>query len=181
MQRVGATLRQYRQRQRLSQRALADRTHLHRTYIYDIERGKYNVSVLTLLRLAKGLGIPSSWLLVRLKSNHPLPPQGAQDAVVTSITPFITPDDHAALLSLFGATLRQYRERQRLTQQALADKTDLSATYINQIERGTRNLTILTLMRITDALDLSVNHLLAVLDTYQRSSPLSPSEFVSLT
>jgi transcriptional regulator with XRE-family HTH domain len=169
LQRFGTTLCQYRKQQRLSQRALAARTHLHRTYIYDIERGKYNLSVLTLLRLAKALGIPSPWLLARLNPNDPLPPREAQ-AAETSTTPVLTPDDQAALLSLLGATIRQYRQHQHLTQPGLATKTDLTASYISQIEGGTRNITILTLLRLADALELSVNHLLAPLDTYQRSS-----------
>ena len=84
--------------------------------------------MLTLLRLAHALGIPSSWLLARLNSNDPLPPPEAQ-AAGTSTTPFLTPEDQAALLSLLGATLRQYRKQQRLTQQALAAKTDLCHVY----------------------------------------------------
>jgi len=134
-----------------------------------------NVSVLVLLRLAKALGIPSFWLLAQLNPNDPPPPSGAQAAVVTyDTTHFLTPDDQATLLSLLGATLCQYRQQQRLTQRALATKTDLSATYINQIERGVRNVTILNLVRLANALDLSVNHLLTVLDTCQRSSPSLP-------
>ena len=106
-----------------------------------------------LLRLAHALGIPSSWLLARLNPNDPLPPPEAQETAVTSTTSFLTPEDQAALLSLLGATLRQYRARQRLSQQALAAKTDLSATYISQIERGMRNVTVLNLVRLADALE----------------------------
>jgi len=165
---LGATLRQYRQAQRLSQRALAARTQLHRTYIYDIERGQYNISVLTLLRLAHALGIPSSWLLAPGHLHDPLPSPEAQ-AVEPSSTPFLTPAHHAALLARLGATLRQYRARQRLTQHALAAKTDLTTSYIGQVERGVRNVTILNLVRMTDALECSVHHLLAVLEASQAS------------
>ena len=116
-----------------------------------------------LLRLAHALGIPSAWLLVRLQSNDPPPPPRAQ-ATGASTTPFLTLEKQAALLSLLGATLRQSRQQQHMTQTALAAKTGLVATYISQIEGGKRNVTLLNLIRLADALDLSVNHLFAVLD-----------------
>jgi transcriptional regulator with XRE-family HTH domain len=145
---------------------------MHRTYIYDIERGKYNVSIMTLLRLAKALGIPSSFLLAQLDPNDPLPVREAQEAG-TSTTPVLTPDDQAKLLLLLGANIRNYRERKGLSLQALATQTVLTTSYIGQVERGGRNLTILNLMRIADALEFSVNHLLTVLDAYQTGfSPL---------
>lgn len=129
--------------------------------------------MLVLLRLAHALGIPLAWLLAELQSDHPLPPPKAPAA--ESATPsFLTPEDQAALLSLLGTTLREYRNQRHLSQQALADKTDLNISYISEIEGGTRNITMLTLMRLADALDFSVDQLFAVLDTYQRSSPSLP-------
>ena len=128
------------------------------------------MSVLMLLRLAHALGIPSSWLLARLNSNDPLPPPEAQEAG-TSSTPFLTPEDQAALLSLLGATLRQYRQQQGLSQRALATKTDLTTSYVGQVERGMHNVTLLNLVRLADALEFSVNRLFAVLEAYQRCSP----------
>jgi DNA-binding XRE family transcriptional regulator len=133
--------------------------------------------VLTLLRVAKALDIPSAWLLTRRNLNASLPPRGTQDGAATSTTTFVTSDDRAALLSLLGATIRQYRHQHHLTQQALAAKTELTPSYIGQVERGVRNVTILNLIRIAEALELSVDHLLAVLDAYQSSAPI-PSERV---
>ena len=128
--------------------------------------------------LARALGIPSTWLLAQRNPTDPLPPREVQEAGTFS-TPLLTPEDQDALLSLLGATLRQSRQQQRLTQRALAAKTDSTASYIGQVERGVHNVTLLHLVRLADALELSVNHLLAILDACQNPLPLSLSEFVS--
>jgi transcriptional regulator with XRE-family HTH domain len=181
LQRFGATLRSYRQQRRLSQQALAERAGIRRAYISQIETGLRNISVLTLLRITHALSIPSAWLLTRLDTHAPLappaandspPPRGLQEAVATQDdTRLLPPDDSATLLHLLGATLRQHRQQQGLYQAALATMTGLSLTYIIEIEQGRRNLSVLSLVRIADALGLSVAHLLAPLETHQRLSP----------
>jgi len=180
LQRFGATLRQYRQQRRLSQQALAVRTGIRRSYIGQIERGLRNVSVLALLRLAHALDIPAAWLLARLDTRAPLalpvtytplPPRGAREvAVPDARTLFIPPGDQATLLALLGATLRQYRQQRRLSQRELAARTSLAASYICDIEQGQRNISVLSLVRIAEALELSIAYLLAPLETH-----LSPS------
>jgi transcriptional regulator with XRE-family HTH domain len=181
LQRFGATLRQYRKQRRLSQQELAASTGIRRAYISDIELGKRNISVLTLLHITHVLRIPSSWLLAGLDTyadlalpvmGDPLPSRGVRDAMVThDATLSLKPDDQATLLPLLGATIRQYRQQRGLFQAALATMTDLTPTYIGEIERGKRNLSVLSLLRIADALGLSVAHLLAPLETCQRSLP----------
>jgi len=59
----GKTVRRIREQKGLSQEALADLCHLHRTYIGGIERGERNVGLLNLLRLSKALKILPSDLL----------------------------------------------------------------------------------------------------------------------
>jgi transcriptional regulator with XRE-family HTH domain len=63
-----------------------------------------------------------------------------------------------------GATIRQYRQQCGLSQRALAVKTHLDKSYINQIEKGRRNVSVLSLLRIADALQLPVSRLLAPLE-----------------
>jgi len=182
LQRFGATLRQYQQQRRLSHKALAARTGIRPSYIIEIELGKRNIAVLALLRLARALDIPAAWLLAGLDTRttvpppmryEPLPSRGMQDTpVIHDTTPSLPPDDKATLLALLGTTLRQYRQQLGLTHQGLAARTGLTPTYIGEIERGQRNLSILSLIRIADALELSTAHLLAPLET--RQSPSSP-------
>ena len=74
-------------------------------------------------------------------------------------------------LQRLGATLRQYRKQQRLSQQALAARTGLAASYICDIERGQRNVSVLNLIRLADTLGLAVSHLLVPMETRQNPSP----------
>ena len=181
LQLLGATIRQYRQERGLSHRALAARTGIRSSYISEIELGKRNISVLTLLRMTHVLRIPSAWLFEQVDTHAPLAPPAAygspsfrhvQDAGVTNdATPSLKPDDQARLLPLLGATIRQYRQQRGLFQAALATMTDLTPTYIGEIERGKRNLSVLSLTRIADALELPLAHLLASLETCQSSCP----------
>ena len=178
LQRFGTTLRYYRKQRRLSQRALAARTGIHHTYISEIELGQRNISVLTLLRLTHVLEIPISWLLTRMDACAPLAAgdsrtlQRTQDvAVPQDDTPSPQLGDPDTLLKLLGTTLRQYRQHQGLTHKVLASRTGLDNSYIGEMERGERNASILTLVRIADVLGFSVSFLLAPLERGQNPSP----------
>jgi len=53
---VGQNVRAFRQKLRLSQEALAEKAGMHWTFISGVERGKYNISLDSIVRIAKALG-----------------------------------------------------------------------------------------------------------------------------
>ena len=53
----GRNIKAERVRLGISQEELAERSRLHRNYISDVERGRRNLSLDALLKLANGLGI----------------------------------------------------------------------------------------------------------------------------
>ncbi|MBF6165587.1 DUF2083 domain-containing protein [Streptomyces gardneri] len=55
-----------------------------------------------------------------------------------------------------GARLRRLREERRMTQAALAKSLDLSPSYLNQLERDQRPLTIPVLLKLNSTFDLDV-------------------------
>jgi transcriptional regulator with XRE-family HTH domain len=59
-----------------------------------------------------------------------------------------------------GRNLRAYREQLGLSQEAFADGLGVHRTYMGGIERGERNLTLKTLERIAEQLDLDPMRLL---------------------
>ncbi|MCK9366593.1 MAG: helix-turn-helix domain-containing protein [Metallibacterium scheffleri] len=61
---LGQAIRARRLAIQLSQDDFADRIHMHRAYYSAIERGEKNVTLATLHRVAKGLGVTMSSLLI---------------------------------------------------------------------------------------------------------------------
>jgi transcriptional regulator with XRE-family HTH domain len=63
--RFGASVRSLRHRLGISQEELAERANLHRTYIAGIESGGRNVTLKSMERLARALGVSTAALLLR--------------------------------------------------------------------------------------------------------------------
>jgi len=59
----GDHVKKLRQQKKLSQEQLSQLAGLDRTYISSIERGKRNVSLINLIKLAKSLDIPAADLI----------------------------------------------------------------------------------------------------------------------
>lgn len=55
-------------------------------------------------------------------------------------------------LKKFGKNIRAIRERNNLSQEALADLTGLHRTYIGSMERGERNISVINIVKIAKAL-----------------------------
>jgi transcriptional regulator with XRE-family HTH domain len=64
-------------------------------------------------------------------------------------------------LVFLGQNIRQKREANDLTQEALAELCDLDSTYISGIERGVRNPSVMSLIRLAKGLDITVSQLCA--------------------
>ena len=63
-----------------------------------------------------------------------------------------------------GARVRSYRLQRGLTQEELAERADLHNTYIGQIERGEKNLSIVSLDKILIALNVSFSEFFEFID-----------------
>lgn len=59
-----------------------------------------------------------------------------------------------------GKRIREERLKLRLTQEKLAEDVDVSSSYVGQIERGEKSVTLDTLIRITKRLGVTVDYLL---------------------
>jgi transcriptional regulator with XRE-family HTH domain len=62
-------------------------------------------------------------------------------------------------LTTLGHNVRKQREAKELSQEALAEKASLDRTYISGIERGVRNPSVLSLLRVAKALGSNVAEL----------------------
>ena len=63
-------------------------------------------------------------------------------------------------LNVLGMNVRRRREEKELTQEALAERADLDPTYISGIERGMRNPSVLSVVRIAKALGTTSSKLM---------------------
>jgi transcriptional regulator with XRE-family HTH domain len=59
-----------------------------------------------------------------------------------------------------GKNIKKYRQLKKLTQETLADLAGLHRTYIGAIERGERNVSVINIAKIADALNIEPFHLL---------------------
>lgn len=69
---------------------------------------------------------------------------------------FIYNDQDLYRLKQIGKQLKYYRRREGLTQEELAEIAGFSRSYYTEIETGKRNISILNLYRIANALDISL-------------------------
>ena len=65
------------------------------------------------------------------------------------------------ILARFGQVARKKRIALDLTQEELAEKADLHRTYVADIERGTRNVSLRNIERLANALQCSIPTLFA--------------------
>lgn len=60
------------------------------------------------------------------------------------------------ILKKFGVKVRDLRKQKNLSQEDLADKARLHRTYIGMIERAEKNITLLNIEKIANALEVSI-------------------------
>lgn len=63
-------------------------------------------------------------------------------------------------LQKFGDRVRTLRKAKTLSQEQLAELTGLHRTYIGGIERGERNVSLMNIVRLANALEVSPSDLL---------------------
>jgi transcriptional regulator with XRE-family HTH domain len=63
------------------------------------------------------------------------------------------------ILVSLGKRIQSLREKQDLTQEQLEEKTGVHTNYISSIERGQKNVTVKTLLKIAAGLNVEVNEL----------------------
>ncbi len=61
----------------------------------------------------------------------------------------------------FGIAVRKRRSELGISQEELADRADLHRTYIADIERGTRNVSLINIEKIARGLDTSIASLIS--------------------
>ena len=66
----------------------------------------------------------------------------------------------AEILKRFGETLREHRQRAGLSQEKLAAQAGIDRTYVGGAERGERNVALVNIVRLAEALNVAPSELL---------------------
>ena len=71
----------------------------------------------------------------------------------------VTSTDATKVQRRFGDRVRELRKKKGLSQEDLALACDLDRSYIGGVERGERNISLLNIQKIADALRVSAREL----------------------
>jgi transcriptional regulator with XRE-family HTH domain len=63
------------------------------------------------------------------------------------------------ILNNFGQHLKKIRTTKNLSQEKLAQIADLDRTYISGVERGVRNISLINIVRLAEALEVPPSEL----------------------
>lgn len=65
----------------------------------------------------------------------------------------------AMILKDFGNIIRKFRKKRGFSQEELSFRAELHRTYIGMIERGEKNITLMNIEKIANALNVKIKDL----------------------
>jgi transcriptional regulator with XRE-family HTH domain len=81
-------------------------------------------------------------------------------------------------LILVGNRIREIRKQKGLTQEQLAEKTGLQNSYVGGIERGERNISLLTLEKLLIGLEITAFELFKIMEIEMNGLSLDKKELI---
>lgn len=64
----------------------------------------------------------------------------------------------------FGLSVKKQRLLKNISQEKFAEKVGLHRTYISEVERGTRNVSLINIVRIAEGLEMKTSELFAEME-----------------
>ena len=74
--------------------------------------------------------------------------------------PNLSQHRQAPALAALGTTIRRLRKKRGISQEKLALMADVDTSYVGRVERGDNNVAILTLLKIAEALEITLVELM---------------------
>jgi two-component system response regulator len=91
-----------------------------------------------------------------------------------------TPTQKTAIEKRLGASVKNWRNRLKIPQDELARRAGFHRSYISDIERGSRNVSLKSIEKLSEALGISVSTLFADVDGKSATTPLRTDEMVDI-
>jgi len=70
----------------------------------------------------------------------------------------------------FGLVLKELRLEKGLSQESLANQSEIDRTYISDIEKGERNISLKIIEKLSGALQISLSELFIKIEKYGETS-----------
>lgn len=67
----------------------------------------------------------------------------------------------------FGLVIKELRLEKGLSQESLANQSDIDRTYISDIEKGERNISLKIIERLSETLQISLSELFKKIEEYE--------------
>ncbi len=67
----------------------------------------------------------------------------------------------------FGLVIKELRLEKGLSQESLANQSDIDRTYISDIEKGERNISLKIIERLSETLQISLSELFKKIEKYE--------------
>ncbi|MGI4820714.1 MAG: helix-turn-helix domain-containing protein [Janthinobacterium lividum] len=67
-------------------------------------------------------------------------------------------------VKLFGLVVRELRKERKLSQESLADEAALDRTFLSQLETGRKQPSLLTILRLAQALQIEASVLIRLME-----------------
>jgi transcriptional regulator with XRE-family HTH domain len=73
-------------------------------------------------------------------------------------------EERKTILLAFGAAVRRYRKDKGFSQEAFADECEIDRSYMGGVERGERNIALVNVEKIINALQMQPSEFFKTLD-----------------
>lgn len=164
---LGANIARYRKRAGLTFRALAEATEINYSPLCRLEKARSGIpQPAFVLKLAGSLNVRCGLITEGVK----------WDVASQSFRIEETPKPPPPLAQL-GLNAMRARYRSRRSQQSVGDRASLRREDVADLERGSRNFRLSTVIRLASALEISFDELFAETSTWH-VRPLAPPEFL---
>ncbi len=67
----------------------------------------------------------------------------------------------------FGKAVRKFRVEKNISQEKLAELANIHRTYVGDVERGLRNVSLVNMTRLAEALGVPLSRLIQEMEKYQ--------------
>lgn len=79
--------------------------------------------------------------------------------------------------NIIGTEIKKIRKSKKISQEKLAEMSELHPTYIGQIERGEKNVSVDVLIRILSSMDVKLSDFFSTIDVINQTTQTNKADY----